>query len=251
VRGQDPDRAGRGRELLRSGASEANTQARQWFERAVDVDPRFAFAHALLGWTHWADARANWSRSPDDSLARAAALADTALALDAGQADAWALRGMVCLIRQRYGEAVAAAERAIAEGVNAAGPVMWAGQIFTFSGKPEVGLAMLQRVSRLSPLHPPHYFVVLGNCYRFLGRNEEALDAYRRGLQEAPHSVNGLVGMALVLARVGRDAEARAAVAETLQLQPDFTRATWSRVASADRVMNQRDLDELERLGLE
>jgi adenylate cyclase len=240
----------RGREQLRSGTSEANAFARECFERAIDADPRFAFAHALLGWTHWADARANWSRSPDESLARAAALADKALALDAGQADAWALRGMVCLIQQRYEEAVTAAEHAIAEGANAAGPVMWAGQIFTFSGRPEVGLAMLQKVSRLSPLPPPHYFTVLGNCYRILGRNEEALDAYRRGLQEAPQTVNGLVGMALVLARAGRDAEARAAVMEALRLQPDFTRATWSRLACADRVMNQRDLDELERFGL-
>jgi adenylate cyclase len=240
----------RGREELRSGTSEANTVARQCFERAVQADPDFAFAHTLLGWTHWADARAGWSRSPDDSLARAAALADKALALDAGQADAWALRGMVCLIQQRYEEAVAAADRAIAEGANAAGPVMWAGQIFTFSGQPEVGLALLQKAARLSPLPPPHYFNVLGNCYRLLGRNEEAIDAYRRGLQEAPHTVNGLVGLALVLARAGRNAEARAAVAEARGLQPDFTRATWSRLAGVDREMTQRDLDDLERFGL-
>ena len=240
----------RGREELRSGTSEANTVARQCFERAVEADPDFAFAHTLLGWTHWADARASWSPSPEDSLAHAAALADKALALDAGQADAGALRGMVCLIQQRYEEAVAAAERAIAEGASAAGPVMWAGQIFTFSGRPEVGLALLQKASRLSPLPPPHYFNVLRNCYRMLGRNEDAIDAYRRGLQEAPHTVNGLVGLALVLARAGRNAEARAAVAEARRLQPDVTRATWSRLAGVDREMTRRDLDDLERLGL-
>ncbi len=34
------------------------------------------------------------------------------------------------------------------------------------------------------------------------------------------------------------------------RMQPDFTRATRARLAGVDRGMNQRDLDDLERLGL-
>jgi hypothetical protein len=30
----------------------------------------------------------------------------------------------------------------------------------------------------------------------------------------------------------------------------DFTRATWARLAGVDQEMNDRDLDDLERLGL-
>jgi len=240
----------RGREQLRLGTSEANALARECFERAVDADPHFAFAHALLGWTYWADARAGWSRSPEDALAHAASLADHALAIDNGQADAWALRGMVYLMQQRYEEAVAAAERAIGVNPNAAGPTMWAAHILTLSGKPEAGLALLKKVLRLSPLPPPHYFTSLGHSYRFLGRNEDALAAYQRGLQEAPQHVNGLVAMGVVLARLGRDPEARAAVAEALRLQPDLTRSTWSRIAYADSAVNQRELDDLKGIGL-
>ena len=56
--------------------------------------------------------------------------------------------------------------------------------------------------------------------------------------------------MGVVLARLGRDPEARAAVAEALRLQPDLTRSTWSRIAYADSAVNQRELDDLKGIGL-
>jgi adenylate cyclase len=111
-------------------------------------------------------------------------------------------------------------------------------------------LALLPKVSRLSPLHPPHYFIIFSHAYRFLGRYEDALEAYQRGLQEAPQHVNGLVAMAIVLARLGREPEARATVVETLRLQSNFTRATWSRMAHVDSAVNQRELEDLGRVGL-
>lgn len=52
---------------------EDNAQARQMGERAIALDPTYAEAYALLGFTHWAEWGMQWSQDPQ-TLERAFAL---------------------------------------------------------------------------------------------------------------------------------------------------------------------------------
>jgi TolB-like protein/class 3 adenylate cyclase len=60
---------------------EANVQARQMFERAIDLDPEFAAAYAALGFTHFHEWTLGWSQDPQ-SLEHAFELAQRTLELD-------------------------------------------------------------------------------------------------------------------------------------------------------------------------
>ncbi len=60
---------------------EANIQARQMFEKAIALDPQYAEAYAVLGWTYWQEWVLRWSADPQN-LERALALAQQAIALD-------------------------------------------------------------------------------------------------------------------------------------------------------------------------
>ena len=42
----------RGMEYLYRFTKEANAQARQMFEKAIELDPQYAEAYAWLGWTY-------------------------------------------------------------------------------------------------------------------------------------------------------------------------------------------------------
>ncbi len=74
----------RGMESLRTfmeAKKEANDQARQMFEKAIELDPQYAQAYVGLGMTYWAEQLWNWSQDPQ-TLERAFALAQKARDLD-------------------------------------------------------------------------------------------------------------------------------------------------------------------------
>ncbi len=63
-------------------AKETNPQARQMFESAVALDPQYAMAYAMLGWTYYWEWIYQWNPDPQN-LERAEELARQALALNA------------------------------------------------------------------------------------------------------------------------------------------------------------------------
>src|SRR4030095_16950664 len=61
---------------------ELNAQARQLYEQAVALDPKYAAAYAGLGWTYWLDWFYQWNLDRAQTLERAFELAQRAVALD-------------------------------------------------------------------------------------------------------------------------------------------------------------------------
>src|SRR3990172_8698230 len=89
-------------EHFRRLTREDNIRARQYAERAVELDPEYASAYNLLGWTYWNDARMGWSASPLESFQRAAELNQKALALDDSLAEVHGLCGFLYLYLRDY-----------------------------------------------------------------------------------------------------------------------------------------------------
>ena len=83
---------------------EANAQARQMFEKAIALDPQYAEAYAWLGLTYWLEWVFRWSADPQ-TLERAFALAQQALALNDSLPSAHSLLGMVYAQKQQYDQA--------------------------------------------------------------------------------------------------------------------------------------------------
>src|SRR5206468_4572146 len=77
-----------------------NAQARQLCEKAIKLDPTYAVAYSLLGFTYWVEWASLWSDDPQ-ALERAFALAQQALALDDSSPPAHELLGIVYLWRDK------------------------------------------------------------------------------------------------------------------------------------------------------
>ncbi|NIQ39605.1 MAG: tetratricopeptide repeat protein, partial [Proteobacteria bacterium] len=92
-------------------------QAREMFEKAVDLDPDYALAHSRLGWTHLREWSFGWRQDPQ-SLERAFELAQKAISLNDSLADAHELLGEVYLWQKRHDQAVEEMKKAIALGPN-------------------------------------------------------------------------------------------------------------------------------------
>jgi TolB-like protein/class 3 adenylate cyclase len=104
----------RGLEYLWHFTKETSAQARQMFERAIELDPTYAVAYSLLGWTYLWEWGFQWSQDPQN-LEQAFALAQKALALDDSHPQSHELLGLVHLLKNKQPEqAVTEMERAVA-----------------------------------------------------------------------------------------------------------------------------------------
>jgi len=128
----------RGQEYHYRYTKEANAQARQLCEKAIELDPQYAEAYAFLGWTYWIE----WLLGNVDSqtMERALALAQQALALNDSLPTAHSLLSTVYAHKQQYDQAIAEGERAVALDPNDAESYAVQAEVLIFAGRPEEAL---------------------------------------------------------------------------------------------------------------
>ena len=97
---------------LNETKKESNVQARQMFERAMELDPTYAEVYARLGMTYWVDWFYRWNPAPQ-TLARAGELAQQAMTLDESLPGPHTVLSVVYLWKKQHDQAIVEAQRAI------------------------------------------------------------------------------------------------------------------------------------------
>ncbi len=213
----------RGKEYFSRFTKEANAQARQMFEKAVELDSKYAAAYAALGWIHLTDWTWQWSHDPQ-SLDQAFELAQKAVALDDSLPLAHAVLGQVYLWKNRQHEqAIAEVERAIAFDPNDADSYVALAHILSFTERRKEAIGLMEKAMRLNPHYPAFYLFTLGFAYCETGRSEEAIAAQKRALTRNPDLLWAHVCLAACSGSLGQEEKARAEVAEILRLNPNFS----------------------------
>jgi adenylate cyclase len=202
---------------------ESNIQARQIFEEAIALDPQNPGAYTLLGWTYLMELWFGLSESPGKSMARAAELAQKALALNDTLDPPHSLLGNIYLLSRQYEKAVAEAKRAVALNPNGADAHAHLGMTLNYVGRRKEAIALLNKAIRLNPIPPNWYSFTLGEAYFLAGQYEEAVAAYKRVLHDNPDDMRAHTGLAATYGLLGQEKEARAAAAEVLRRDPMFS----------------------------
>lgn len=184
----------RGAELYRRFTPKDNANARDLFEKAIDLDPEFARAYAILAATHRQDSNGRWSQDPQSSEDLAYRMAQKALELARRELEPkpslpYALEqmGWVLLYREKYQEARQAAQEAVQRNVNYAdGYALWA-HVLIYSAEPEEALRKSQEAIDRNPKYPFFYDYHRGQAYYVWGVLTSAQDpkASRQRFEEA------------------------------------------------------------------
>jgi tetratricopeptide (TPR) repeat protein len=165
----------------------------------------------------------HWNQDPQ-TADRAFALAQKALALDASLADPHQILGFVYLWRDKQHEqAIAALEQAIALDPNYADNYVVLADVLIFSGRPAEALEVAKKALRLDPHYPAAYLFELGWAYQWTDQYEEAIAAFQRALALNPEYLTAHLNLAVVYSELGREEEARAAVAAVQRINPHYT----------------------------
>jgi adenylate cyclase len=152
---------------------------------------------------------------------------------------------------KQHDQAIAEAERAIALDPNDADSYAWLGAILDLAGRPEEAIGLIEKAMRLNPHYPPFYSFQLGEAYRYTGRYEEAIAAYKKALTHIPDLLPAHLGLATIYSELGRAEEARAEVAEVLRITPKYSLERLRQMSPyKDPAVLERMLAALRKAGL-
>jgi len=228
-----------------------NKKARELFHKAIQSDPSFAMAYAMLAWTHVFDAMNGWSDKPEQSLRDANDLAAKAISLQKTLPVAYFVAGLAYRERGEYVKALVEAEKAIQYDPNYATAHVLLATLLYYAGRPQEGLERIQKSIQLNPHHPYNYSFHLGQAYYILQRYGEAIEAFKSGIESNPTSERLHVWLAAAYAQSGDIEEAKWEATQVLTLNPGFSRV---RIQKAFPFKNPADrehfLDGLRKAGL-
>lgn len=227
------------------------TPARQLYEGAIALDPQYAEAYAQIGGTYLMDWFFDPGRNQGQSLKRAVAAGQQAIALNETLPLPHAILGSVYVWNKQHEQALVSARRAVILDPNFAGGYFHLGTVLYFVGLADESIKAYEQAIRLDPKHPDLYLLHLAASYRLAGRYQEAVALGRQFADRHPDYVPGHVNLALCYGELDRLEEAHAEGAEILRLNPAFNLTVFERVwPMKDPAIMERSLAALRKAGL-
>jgi tetratricopeptide (TPR) repeat protein len=209
---------------IAGNVKEGNTQARQFFERAIALDPQYAAAYARLGRTYLTEWSWQWSQDPQ-TLEKAVTLIQKATALNDSLPWLYRLLAEAYLWQKQYEQAGVVAERALALDLKDADSYVALAAVQNVAGQPEKAVGLILKAMAMNPSAADWYRQYLGFAYYLMGRYKEAAAALQRVLIHAPNELFARLDLAVTLVELRREEQAQAEAAKVLQLEPTFSLA--------------------------
>jgi adenylate cyclase len=185
-----------------------NRQFRELITKAIELDPNYAAARALLAEALYSMAALGWTEFPDQELARGAAEARKSIALAPNEPDGYRALGLIFLADTEYDQAKDVLKRAIEINPSDANALAVWGSVQSFSGEIGGAVESLQLALKLDPMLEPRFVFDLAVAYYLAHRHEDALRIAERGLSRYSDFPMFNVPAAAAAAQLGRKEQA-------------------------------------------
>ena len=213
----------RGRALMAARHTRsANVEARNLFQRAIDIDPKYAAAYVGLGNAYHRSLTHGWTDQPVETLNRIENLATTAIGLDASNTGAHALLGQVWLDFRDYDQAIDQLRLALDLNPSNAETYGWLGGALLFTGALEESIKANETAFRLDPNMPVTHMWELGTAYFLAGRTADSIRLMAQSVAREPDVVFAYVMLAAAYSEAGKHEDASRAAALVRKLDPFF-----------------------------
>jgi len=230
-------------------------EAHRLTEKAVELDPTYGFAWAVLAVAHTLEAAFGYSESPAESLKQAIECNEKSLKLDPTLACATANKGQLYLVQGKTDEAIALGKKAIAMAPNLGINYALLSSTMLYAGRFEESIALRMKALRLNPFYPAFYLLNYGNALVMAKRYEEALDVYKKLLDRAQQGefppFLAHLGLCAAYAEIGNEEEAKIHVLKILKINPNFSLEKAKKMARyRDPQHSEQWLGSLRKAGL-
>jgi TolB-like protein/Tfp pilus assembly protein PilF len=211
----------------RSFDPQEHAKVRGCLERAVELDPDYADAWAVLANIYAQEHRFGSNPRPElyDSHERSLTAAYRAVEIEPRNPTAQLMLANALFDRRNLAGFMAAGERAISLNPNDPEPLVHYGLRLTYMGELERGLALVTKAIALNPEHPEWYTDSIIYYHYQTGDYERAWTESQR--QKIPADVWWFLFRAMILGQLGRSEEALPLVEAALRLKPDLRERLW------------------------
>jgi adenylate cyclase len=236
-------------EVLR-GDREAQLRGQALLKQAIELDPEFGAAYALLSESYMGSWLGQYVDDPS-VMTRALELAEEGARRDAQ--DPYVLRQLAAIyvFIGREEEAIAVAEKALELNPNEANAYRALTQAYLFLGRMDEAELTVAKAKRLDP-HNWMSFYLEGVIQAWAGRFREAIPPLRRASSIRPAFVPPHMILAWAYAETGDLETARTEVAEVLRISPRYSLAELeNRIKIRSPATFERLKSTLRPLGLE
>lgn len=209
-----------GKLLHHRATREDNAQALRLLDRAIALDPGYAHAHAWKACTLGQTWVYGWCEDREATQQEVLKELQTALALDDNDSDVHRILAAASLVYDEHEKAQYHQQRALELNPNDDLIVVQQGELLTWHGRPEEGIAWIQKAMRLNPYHPERFWNHLGRAYFVARRYDEAVESFKHITRpDASHHAF----LAVAYAKLSAAALAKKHVDEALAQDPALT----------------------------
>lgn len=216
----------RGQEHLSRITRSSNIEARTMFQRAIEIEPRYAAAYVGLGWTYRRDVGHGWTEFFEDALERAQDLAQKALGLE-DTAAAHRLLGSIYLARGQYELASRAAERAVELNPNDSDSLRLLASVMLYTGKTADAIRAFETALRFDPNADADMLFTMGLAYYLLSQYEKSISILEHGKTKNPNHPFIHAALAAAYSQTGQPDRAGHEVKTVRRLYPFFEVASF------------------------
>ncbi len=177
----------KGRELMDRRSRTSTAEARNHFEKAIELDSEYSYAWTELAGAHMYEWNGGWTASHEDSLCRAIECAEKAVLMDQNDGRALSRLGFNHFFNGDFDQAWRLIDRALALNPNDVETLCRIGLCLTFMGRNDEGIKRLEHSLQLDPFGNSLTEWYLGVAYFVTRRYREAIGALkgsRAGLAE-------------------------------------------------------------------
>lgn len=201
------------------------TEAQDLLRGAIERDPEYGLAHALLGFSYVWGAWMGWGNDPRHQLPLAEPTARRALELD--NQEPWAHLAMSTAngYARRHDEAIADTQRALVLNPNLSFAYTWLGVMFGYAGRVEEADQALDRALRISPRDPINAMLPVFRAigYFTAARDDEVRALTQETIKVRPDMLGAWRLYTISSALLGDLEDAKRGLEETKRLQPTIS----------------------------
>jgi adenylate cyclase len=201
-----------------------NSKAMELLNKAIELDPRFAPAHAWKACVMGQAIVRGYSENRDNMSREALKAVETAYKLDENDVEANRILCEVAMHNRDWSKAKLHQDRALRLNPNDPRLVAQRGELLTWLGQAEEGLSMIEKAMRLDPYDAQARAHLRGRALFVLRRYDAAIEAYK--MKTSPRA-DHIADLAACYAQLGNETEARAQIEAALKLNPALTISSY------------------------